>query len=163
LIHSYTILKNSKLSDNFTICLNPNYDLIKPTENVKKENRYHSKLPDFNLKGRDDKDWFRLNLLFNQIDWSSILEELNPDEATFKFIKILEENVGLVFQTKSEEMNESSKEKSFKSKNKIPKKIRILMRNKRKISKTLLSTKSVNKYLKLNERLEAIENDLKTS
>ena len=80
------------------------------------------------------------------------------------FLKILLDNVSLVFK-KCPEFDDSgeTKKKEFSSKNKIPRKIRILMRNKSKLSKQILRAKSPLKYMSLVEKLETIEEELKTS
>ena len=73
----------------------------------------------------------RIKLEFDKINWSSILEEQSADEMAKKILDQLTTKVSLVFKKlpKFEETEENEK-KSFSSKNKIPKKIRILMRNK---------------------------------
>ena len=95
LIHNYSIIVNSNLSDHNTICINLS---LKETSNSKpqqQKNYFFSKIAESNLKEADEEDWFRLNLLLNQISWESILEELSPEDSLNKFISVLEENVEL--------------------------------------------------------------------
>ena len=61
------------------------------------------------------------------------------------------------------EENTDNTEQKFKSKNKIPKSVRILMRNKTKLSKAILKTNSLQKYLKMKDTLEVIETKIKES
>jgi hypothetical protein len=87
-----------------------------------KKNHYHSIISEFNLFEGDEVDWYRLNLLFDQVNWNSILEELSPEESLQKFISILEENVFLVFKNHKKVKEETNPcEEKFKSNNKIPK------------------------------------------
>ena len=78
-----------------------------------------------------------------------------------KFYKIVEEKADIIFKHKKcysdEDKNDEPK---FKSSNKIPRKIRILMRNKHKLSKSILVTKSPQRYMKLTEEFNKIESEL---
>ena len=165
LIHNYEIIVNSILSDHFTICVNLSLKTGQKNIQEKQKNHYLSSLAEYNMKDADDEDWYRLNLMLDCIDWDSILQELSTEESTMKFISILEEHVELIFKKKqqfqAEEENESSP--VHKSKNKIPKPVRIMMRNKSKLSKSILRVKSVNKYLKMRGKLEELEQKLKDS
>ena len=69
----------------------------------------------------------------------------------------------MIFNKRIVENQSEKKNEHFKSNNKIPKNVRVLMRTKKKISKQILLTKSVKKYLKLKENLEATELKLKES
>ena len=166
LIHNYNIIVNSSLSDHFTIIINLNLkksDSLKSQEQI---NHYFSKISELDLKEADEEDWYRLNLLFNKINWDSSLEELSTEESVQKFINLLEENASLVFKKKKRfqaEDEAGNNQASFKSNNKIPKPVRRLMRSKTKLSKAILKVKSCQKYLKMRESLEAIEIKLKDS
>ena len=106
----------------------------------------------------------RINLEFDKINWSSILEEQSADEMAKTFLDQLTTKVSLVFKKlpKFEETEENEK-KSFSSKNKIPKKIRIIMRNTSKLPKAITRTKDFKRYLKLKDQVEVIEKELKDS
>ena len=167
LIHNYQIIINSLLSDHNTICISLNYEEINKPK-VKKTNQYQSSIPEYDLKGGDDEDWFRLNLLFNQMDWEEILGDLSPEDSLSNFLKMVEEKVSLVFHKNPEfqqpdENSENQPGGTFGSKNKIPRKVRNLMRNKSKVSKALLRTKSVSRCIKLREKLDEVELLLKSS
>ena len=120
LIHNYQIIVNSKLSDHFTICVNLNYDKIVQPESKKKKNS----IPEYDLKVGDDEDWSRLNLLLNKVNWETILEGLSPEESLMTLLKVLEENVPLVFSKHKDFLEESQDHPGgrFKNNNKIPRK-----------------------------------------
>ena len=162
LIHNYQVIVNSQLSDHFTICLNLNYEKLKKPEKKVKSNMYQTTIPEYDLKAGDEEDWLRLNLLLNKINWETIFQNLSTEECLISFLKVLEENIALVFSKRPEYQDPVETTSNFSSKNKIPRKIRNLMRNKSKLSKTLLKIKSVSRYLKLKGKLELIENELKS-
>ena len=107
----------------------------------------------------------RLNLELDKVNWQSLLQEESVDEMSKTFISTLTEKVSTVIRKKSQfNQSEETEEKSlFSSKNKIPRNVRILMRNKRKLSKLILNTKSLKKYLKFRDRIEVIEKELQES
>ena len=75
------------------------------------------------------------------------------------FLNKIEHLVSLAFDKKKVFTEEDSETKA-KSNNKIPRKVRILMRNKSKISSAILITKSGHKIACLREKLHKIENEL---
>ena len=160
LIHDYHTIVNSKLSDHYTICINLNYEKIRKVKDGKKTNHYETSVPEFDLKAGDDEDWMRLNLLINETKWDSLMENLSAEESLNAFLKVVEQNVSLVFTKKKESFQPSGQ---FRSKNKIPREVRNLMRKKRNLSKVMLKAKSFSRLLKLRENLEAIELKLQNS
>ena len=160
LIHDYQTIVNSKLSDHYTICINLNYEKMRKLKNGKKTNHYETSVPEFDLKAGDDEDWMRINLLLNETRWESLMENMSAEESLLTFLKVVEQNVSLVFTKKSETNQPSG---GFTNKNKIPREIRNLMRKKRKLSKVTLRAKSHSRLLKLREELENIELKLQTS
>ena len=65
------------------------------------------------------------------------------------------QNSDIIFEKKISENNTEN----FSSKNKIPKKVRILMRNKTNLSKSILKSKSGHKISLLRKRLQSIEEE----
>ena len=131
LINDYQMVVNSHLSDHNTICLNLNYENVKIETNGRKTNHYHSQIPEYNYRDADEEDWLRLNLELDKIDWSILLAEQSPDQMTQIFLEKLLEKVSLIFKKlpKYETDEDSNNEKKdFSSKNKIPRKVRSLMR-----------------------------------
>ena len=161
LINNYHMIVNNHLSDHYTICLSLNYENVKVEKISRKINHYHSQLPEYNFRDADEEDWMRLNMEIDLIDWSTILADKSPDEMTKIFLEILLEKVWLVFKKLS--TFESTEKKDFSSNNKIPRQIRILMRNKRKLSESIQRTKSMRRCLNLRDKLESIEKELKES
>ena len=146
------MIVNSKLSDHFTICLNLSLGGNLKSNPAKNENHFFPFISEYNLKDGDDENWYRLGLMLNQINWDSILEELCPEESLKKFVSILEDNVALIF--KKQKVFQSDSGQVFKRKNKIPRPVRILMRNKTKLSRRIMKVKSTEKYLKMKDKLE---------
>ena len=161
LINNYHMIVNNHLSDHYTICLNLNYENVKVEKNSRKINHYHSQLPEYNFRDADEEDWLRMNMELDLVDWATILEDKSPDEMTKIFLEILLEKASLVFKKLS--TFESAENKDFSSKNKIPRRIRILMRNKKKLSESIQRTKSMRRCLKLRDKLESTEKALKES
>ena len=79
----------------------------------------------------------------------------NVEKKVKKFYDLLEETTALVFQKKKafDDTESSKKDKG----NKIPKKIRQLMKRKKKVSTQVLSSKSWQKNFKKMEEFKAIE------
>ena len=167
LINDYYMIVNSQLSDHYTICANLNYEKGNSKSARRVENLYHSKLPEYNFRDADEEDWMRLNREFDKLNWDALLGNLSPAEMTEIFLNILQDKVALIFkklpQFENPQKQLDRKKESFSSNNKIPRKIRILMRNKSKISKSIQRLKSVPRYLKLRSELESIEKLLKES
>ena len=86
----------------------------------------------------------------------------NVEKKVKKFYDLLETTTALVFPKKKafdDDMNLATKEKG----NKIPKKIRQLMKRKKKVSGQVLSSKSWQKNFEKMEELKAIEEELDKS
>ena len=162
LIHNYNTIVNSSLSGHFTIIINLNLAKSDSLKSQIQKNHYFSKISELNCKEADDEDWYRLNLLFNQINWDSSLEELSPEESVKKFNHLVEENASLVLKKQKRFQAENETEDNIPA-FKIPKPVRKLMRTKTKLSKAILKVKSLQKYLKMKESLESIETKLKES
>ena len=140
------MIVNSQLSDHYTICANLNYEKVNSKSARRVENLYHSKLPEYNFRDADEEDWMRLNLEFDKLNWDSLLGNLSPAEMIEIFLNILQDKVALIFKKLPQFENPQKqldpnradpnraeldkKKESFSSNNKIPRKIRILMRNK---------------------------------
>ena len=165
MINDYDIIINSQLSDHFTICLNLNYEKINIETKKDKGNLYHSEIAEYNFNDADEEDWLRLSLELDKVNWTSILEDQTPNQMIKKFLDTVLCKISLIFR-KLPQYDASLDQKAgnkFSSKNKIPKKVRILMRNKSKLSKAIQRTKSQHRYLQLSDRLAGIENELKDS
>ena len=78
-----------------------------------------------------------------------------------RFYNLFEQSVTILFEKK--ESFKSEEEKKHKPGNKIPKRIRILMRKKTSISKKINTLNSPTRTLRLMKLLDTIETDLRTS
>ena len=136
------MIVNSKLSDYYTILINLNYEKIKKQEKKKKTNQYETIIPEYDLAGGDD--WTRLNLILDGVNWESMFENLSPEESVCQLLKLLEEQVSLVFN-KHLDFQDNQPSGRFHNNNKIPRKIRNMMRQKSKLSKSILNEKSVSR------------------
>ena len=90
LIHNYQVIVNSQLSDHFTICINLNYEKVKKKEIKKKSNQYRTTVPEYDLMAGDEEDWLRMDMIFRNVNWESLLENLSPTEALSKLLNVIE-------------------------------------------------------------------------
>jgi hypothetical protein len=93
-----------------------------------------------------------------------LLENLSPEESVCQLLSLLEEKVSLVFHKHTDFLDSQNQPSGrFQNNDKIPRKIRNMMRQKSKLSKSILKAKSVSRCLSLREKLEKIESELKAS
>ena len=153
---------NHHLSDHNSIIFNLNYEKVKTGKGKQRNNQYYTSIPDYNFIDADDEDWYRMNLELNKINWVSLLGDNAPEPMTDLFLNKLLETVQLIFD-KSQKSESAEDVKKFSNNNKIPRNIRILMRRKGKLSKSIQKVKSIPKYIKLTNKLESIEKELSLS
>ena len=110
---------------------------------------------EYDFQNASEELWLRFNLLIQKINFEEEFESLNTHEMLEKFYLLICRNVDIIFDRKGE-----GKAEIFTSKNKIPRKIRILMRNKKNISKSILKSKSGTKIAKMRKQLHEIETSL---
>ena len=98
--------------------------------------------------------WFAQSMCFHTCN------DKSPDEMMDILLESLS-NISDIFIEKKSDFkditSDDKKDERFSSKNKIPRQIRILLRNKSKLSKRLLNTKSTSKYLKTQKNIEVID------
>ena len=135
----------------------------KDNRKKKRENPYKTKVYEYDAEEGDDEDWMRFEKL---LDLINIEKEFggseNVDEKIKKFYDLLETSSALVFKKKKGFEENNDQERKVKG-NKIPKKIRQLMKRKKKVSSQLLSSKSWQKNFRKMEELRAIEEELDES
>ena len=163
LIRDYKILVNTFISDHYTICLSLSYlDKKDDSKTRTKTNISTTELPKYDYFQADEEDKVRIRTLLRKVDWKEKFCGLSLSEKLSVFYDIVQNNVEIIFPLRKEFVEETqNKETEHSSKNKIPRKVRTLMRNKKKLSTVLLVTKSASKYLKYQTELESIEKDLK--
>ena len=157
LINSQTIICNEKLSDHYIIQFNMNYENLN-NKNTKKEtkNHYKTNLNEYDFHGATEELWFRFNLLMQDVNFEEKFKDLNTTEKLNSFYSEVSRIVDIIFEKK----NPEQKEMIFSSKNKIPRKVRILMRNKSNLSKIILKSKSGHKIALFRKRLQSVEEEL---
>ena len=87
------------------------------------------------------------------------MKNLNTSEKLNKFYQIVSENVDIIF----DKFDSNQLDSCYKSKNRIPKRIRVLLRNKIKLSKSILKSQLQSNLLKMKDRLQEIEKELESS
>ena len=190
LIINCSQLINSRLfSDHNTHLIKLSYGL-KHLEMGEKINHALTSIPEYEVKSGDDEDWKRMNLFLSEINWKETLEQKTVQQTTDFLLLKIEENVMKIFKKKDlcnkenikqtqkhtedndydqtpevhkYKSNPSNAKKVRKemSKNKIPKKVRKLFRQKQSVTKKLFKTTSAKKCLALRNKMESIEKDLK--
>ena len=162
LISGYSTIVNSCFSDHNILKINLNL----PYKNEKKKERrnpYPNSIYEYDLLNAEEEVWIRYNVLLTKL--SEDFEDKTKDEDTEGelnvFFKNIEKTVVLLFERKDAFKNDE--ERKERKGNKIPKKIRILMRKKTSISKKIISSNSGGKTLRLMKSLKNIEKELDTS
>ena len=128
-----------------------------------RKNPYPNKVYEYDLMKADDEDWKRYDILLTKLseDFDSKTEYETTSEMLERFYNLIEKSVTTLFEKKEAFKNE--KEKKNKKGNKIPKEIRIMMRQKTKLSKKILSSNSGNKTVQMMKTLETVEKELELS
>ena len=158
LVERYETIVNSILSDHNTILIHLN---IEEESNETKEdtNPYPNKIFEYNLMKGSNEDWVRYEKMIEVMskDFEVESKDENTTEKYNRLIKIIEEVVAMIFEKK-----ESFKkpEERTKKGNKIPKKVRLMLRKKRSISDKIMNSNSATKTGKLMLRLQKIEKEL---
>ena len=169
LITKISMIENIVHSDHKTIVIDLNLVLSDP-EIKSKVNFASSSIPEYDLVSVTDHEWSKISLALANTDWSdfgfSVDENIvetnkSADELIEVIVKNLEVAVASVVQ-KHGTRNLNSVGNLFRSKNKIPRQFRLLMRKKRIASNKLKEVKTVTKCIALRHILRKAEDDLKT-
>ena len=111
-----------------------NYEEQKKKTTSKPNDFYRTNLTQYDFFNVSEELWLRFNLLITDIDFETLFFNLSTTSKLDKFYEVIVQTVDIIFEKK-----EAPKENElFKSGNKIPRKVRVLMRNKAKISKAIL-------------------------
>ena len=153
LIHDYSVICNSRLSDHYIVkfCLNYEQNMTKTTS--KKKSFYKTKLNEYDFFNASEELWLRFNLLMTQINFEDLFKDSSTDEMLKKFYDAVEATVDIVFDKKEDPATKND----FSSANKIPRNIRVLMRRKSNLSKSILNSKSGKKISNLKLSLQEVE------
>ena len=95
-------------------------------------------------------------MLISKVNFEELFYNLSTTQMLDVFYKIVVENVDIIFDKK-----ETIKgNEGFSSANMIPRKVRVMMRQKSKISKAILVSKSGVKIASLKQKLQKVETEL---
>ena len=165
LISHYTTIVNKHFSDHFILCFNMNI-----TYNTKevgkegakgggKENPYFTKLLEYDFDGASEEDWFRWSRILGTLDFDEETKGMMTNNKLQRFYDILEGTAALIFKKKADHLEEA--EKSDKPKNKIPRRVRKLMKQQKKLSSRILHKKMKwQTTMKLMNDLEKVEKEI---
>ena len=156
LVNGYTTTVNNKLSDHhlLTVALNFSYNTTKVFE--------------YKLAEASENDWKRFDSVLKQIssDFEEETRELDVEKKLEKMYEHVERATKIVFPKKEafEERDESEAETlPKKPQNKIPMRIRKLMRRKKKLSSKILASTSWQKNYVTMMELRKVEEELEES
>ena len=163
LINNYTTTINHSFSDHNLLETDLRFSYNIDKKKKKRENPYKTKVYEYETEKGDEEDWMRFEKLLDIIDVEREFGGAeNVQSKVRKFYDLLETTTAMIFQKKKafeDDMGVEEKEKG----NKIPKKIRQLMKRKKKVSGQVLSSKSWQKNFEKMEELKAIEEELDES
>ena len=127
----YTVVSKG-ISDHNLLEINVEHPYTRPTESGSREVPYSNTFHQYNLQMADEEDWLRYKAELMEVDFHTITKGMNVEQKLSKLYSIFESATALIFTKKKELItNEEDKEENDekkRSKNKIPKDIRLLMR-----------------------------------
>ena len=163
LIGGYETTVNKKLSDHFLLTVALNFTYNRETKVPKVKNPYTTKVYEYNLFDATESDWMRFDTVLAGIS-IDFEEETKNDKVEAKLAKAyekVERATHIVFKKKKDFEDEAPKENGKKmSKNKIPLKIRTLLKRKKKLSNKILSSTSWQKNYKTMVELKEVEEEI---
>ena len=154
LINNYSVVCNERLSDHSVIQMKLNSATNVDITSHKKKSFYTTKLSEYDFHSASDEIWMRFNLLIQKINFEEELCNLDTSKKLERFYFLVCNVVDIVFEKKESSANASA---NFSSSNKIPRKVRILMRNKKNLSKSILKSKTGKNVNKLRQKLRNVE------
>ena len=153
---SVTISK--AMSDHSLLEFQLNHPYTQPQGEGQRETPYTNNFHKYRLDKGDAEDWMRYESLLNDVNFEALVEGMNVEQRLFKFYEILEKTVDAIFKKRKQYIetveDEKHEESKRTSKNKIPKDIRLLMRQKKEISDRIKISKDWRKTFELTKQLE---------
>ena len=163
LIGGYETTVNKKLSDHFLLTVALNFTYNRETKVPKVKNPYTTKVYEYNLFDATESDWMRFDTVLAGIS-IDFEEETKNEKVEAKLAKVyenVERATNIVFKKKKDFEDEAPEENGKKmSKNKIPLKIRTLLKRKKKLSNKILSSTSWQKNYKTMVELKEVEEEI---
>ena len=162
LVNSYITTVNKKMSDHYLLTIALNFTYNAETKKKKVTNPYSTKVYEYNLNEASENDWKRFNAILESVSKDFEVETRN-ENAEVKLAKVyeyVERATHVVFMKKKIFEDETEKEEIKVTRNKIPKRIRALMKKKKKLSSQILSSSSWRKNYKTMVELEEVETEI---
>ena len=163
LIGGYETTVNKKLSDHFLLTVALNFTYNRETKVPKVKNPYTTKVYEYNLFDATESDWMRFDTVLAgiSIDFEEETKNENVEAKLAKVYENVERATHIVFK-KKKDFEDSAPEDNGKkmSKNKIPLKIRTLLKRKKKLSNKILSSTSWQKNYKTMVELKEVEEEI---
>ena len=163
LIGGYETTVNKKLSDHFLLTVALNFTYNRETKVPKVKNPYTTKVYEYNLFDATESDWRRFETVLAgiSIDFEEETKNENVEVKLAKVYENVERATHIVFKKKKDFEDEAPEENGKKmSKNKIPLRIRTLMKRKKKLSSKILSSTSWQKNYKTMVELREVEEEI---
>ena len=163
LIGGYETTVNKKLSDHFLLTVALNFTYNRETKVPKVKNPYTTKVYEYNLFDATESDWMRFDTVLAgiSIDFEEETKNENVEAKLAKVYENVERATNIVFKKKKDFEDEAPEENGKKmSKNKIPLKIRTLLKRKKKLSNKILSSTSWQKNYKTMVELKEVEEEI---
>ena len=159
MISQVKITPSVLMSDHATVEFSINHTYKVPKMVKKGEKPYLMATYKHEIEGGREEDWMRYQYLMSRKEerWNLMAPRLTLAEKVKTFYSMVEETVTQVFPLKAEYSGEGKR----KTKNKIPRQARTLMRQRRKIAARLKMSKSWQNSLTMMKKLEETEKSLK--
>ena len=163
LVGGYETTVNKKLSDHYLLTIALNFSYNRECKVPKVKNPYSTKVYEYNLFEASESDWTRFSTVLEGIS-RNFEEETKNENVETKLAKVyenIERATGMVFKKKTDfEDKTVDDDAKKKSNNKIPKRIRTLMKRKKKLSKNILASTSWQKNYKTMVELRKVEDEI---
>ena len=163
LIGGYETTVNKKLSDHFLLTVALNFTYNRETKVPKVKNPYTTKVYEYNLFEATESDWMRFETVLAGIS-GNFEEETKNENVERKLAKVyenVERATAIVFKKKKDFEEEAVEDNPKRmSKNKIPMRIRTLMKRKKKLSNKILSSTSWQKNYQTMVELREVEEEI---
>ena len=156
----FTIISKG-ISDHNLIEVSINHPYTQPQKPSSRQVPYTTKFHQYEINKADQEDWLRYEAELMEVDFDSLTESMNVKQRMDKFCEILEKATAAVFIKKKEFVVNEEEEKEEigekKTKNKIPKEVRLLLRQKKEISDRIKKSNHWYRTLILTRELEEKE------
>ena len=164
LVNKYTTTINNKFSDHNMLTVEMNFTYNKEKKSTKSVNPTATRIYEYDLKNATNDDWMKFSKVLEEVakSFEEETKEANTEEKLLKLYSHAERATAIVFQKKKDfiDEEEAKKKESMKPRNKIPKKVRVLMRRKKKLSSKILSSTSWRKNFKTMQEIRKVEEEI---